>query len=375
MPRKSKTTKLYAPDEPPSDSREIVLSIQPDGDKSLNATQREFNRLVQAIEQNKREMARVKAVVQKTREKVQKELLPLLNELKEKQLSWVHRLDEVHDTMPLTKEQKKTLAAFILSQAESLSEILEDEFVDSLLEKYETEEDIAFRTQREQWASKLFEEMFGFSPQDVDAEEKANLFFEKMRERMERDARDEEEVSQRKNHSPKDTAREQRMKEEAQMEAKDVRSIYTSLAKALHPDLEPDPRVREQKTELMKKVTQAYEQNDLYELMRLQLEHNAQGLDSMASVVEEQLKRYCSVLRKQLNQLQTEFWVYTQQSEDATIIKDFLTYKYDFSPAKLRTHKKRLTDDINRTQMQTEMLANKEGVIYFLKMIKQSSWL
>ncbi|WP_250631525.1 hypothetical protein [Rhodoflexus caldus] len=374
MPRKTKAVNQQIADEPQADSREIILSIQPGNDKALNATQREFNRLVQSIEQTKREMERVKAVVQKTRDKVLTELAPLFAELKEKQLAWLHRLDEIHDTMSLTKGQKKTLAAFILNEAEQLSEVLDDEFVDSLLEKYETEEDMAFREEREQMANQLFEKLFGFNPNDEDAEEKTEAFFERMHERMAGNPFGGNWDEPEQKSSKKETARQKRMKEEAQMEAKDVRSIYTSLAKALHPDLESDPKVREEKTELMKKVTQAYERNDLYELMRLQLEHNSQGMEKMADIVEEQLKRYCKVLRKQLSQLQTEFWEYTQQSDDAKIISDFLTYKYDFSAAKFRSRKKRLLDDINHIQAYIDELRDKKGVVYFLKVIKQSYW-
>ncbi|WP_448518630.1 hypothetical protein [Rhodoflexus sp.] len=373
MPRKYQKTKPVA-DESQANSCEIVLSIQPDNDKGLNATQREFNRLVQSIEQNKREMERVKAVVEKARDKFRTEFAPLFAELKEKQLAWLRRLDEVHDTMSLTKGQKKTLAAFILSEADQLSETLDDEFVDSLLEKYETEEDIAFRKEREKIANEIFEQMFGFNPDAEDAEEKVEAFFERMHERMNQNSQGKHwNEPEHEKGNKKETAREKRIKEKAQMEAKDVRNIYTSLVKALHPDLEQDPQLREQKTELMKKVTQAYERNDLYELMRLQLEHNAQGMDKMAAVVEEQLKRYCNILRKQLSQMQMEFWSYTQRSEDAPIIRDFLTYKYDFSAAKFRNRKKKLMEDINRTQMYIDELRNKESVVNFLKIVKQSS--
>lgn len=369
MPRKPKKA-AFADDELQSDSREIVLSIQPADDKQLNATQREFNRLIANIEQQKREFERVKAVVQQAREKANAEIAPLFQELKNSILAWLRRLDEIHETMSLTKGQKKTLAAFILSEADNAAEILDDEFVDLLLEKYETDEDIAFRKAREAFANELFEDLFGFNPEDEDAEEKAEAFFEQMHERAAGDNR----WNNSSKNNRKETAREKRIKQEAQMEAKDLRSLYTSLAKALHPDLETDPQLREQKTELMKKVTQAYENNDLYELMRLQLEHNAQGIPAMNQVVEDQLKRYCSLLRKQLEQMQTEFWIYTRQSEDAPVIKDFLSYKYDFSPTKFRTRKKKLIEQLKYMQARTNELNSKESVVYFLKVLKKSGW-
>ncbi|MCS7019171.1 MAG: hypothetical protein RMJ87_09910 [Cytophagales bacterium] len=365
MPRKQKPKPMAAitGQETQSASQTLTLSIQPVNSKKLNATQRKFNQLVQAIEQLKCEKERIQASVQYVREKIGAELSPLLAELKEKQIQWLQHLDYLHDTMALTKVEKKILRAFILHQADQWAEILDDAFVDSLLEKYETKEDIALRQRQEQLANQFFETFFGFHPEDENAQEQLHNFFEHIHEHMSTN-------STRQNNAHFQNAK--RSKAEAQQEAKDVRSLYTSLAKALHPDLEPDPMLREQKTELMKKLTQAYERNDLYELMRMQLEYNATGTTKMEEVVDEQLKSYCRVLHKQLSQMQIELWRYIQCSEDAPIIKHFLSYKYDFSPTKFRYRKKNLMSSIQQVQEQISSLQTKQDLVYFLKVIKRS---
>jgi len=45
------------------------------------------------------------------------------------------------------------------------------------------------------------------------------------------------------------------------------------LAKAFHPDKEPLEHLKEEKTSLMKKITAAYENQDLYGLLKLEKEH------------------------------------------------------------------------------------------------------
>jgi hypothetical protein len=51
-----------------------------------------------------------------------------------------------------------------------------------------------------------------------------------------------------------------------------IRELYRKLASALHPDKESDANIRAEKTELMKKLNNAYRDNDIETLMAMQLE-------------------------------------------------------------------------------------------------------
>jgi predicted RNase H-like nuclease (RuvC/YqgF family) len=51
-----------------------------------------------------------------------------------------------------------------------------------------------------------------------------------------------------------------------------IRELYRKLASILHPDKEHDPEVRAEKTELMKKLNNAYRDNDIETMMNMQVE-------------------------------------------------------------------------------------------------------
>jgi hypothetical protein len=53
----------------------------------------------------------------------------------------------------------------------------------------------------------------------------------------------------------------------------EIKSLFRQLAKAFHPDKEPLEHLKEEKTSLMKKITAAYENQDLYGLLKLEKEH------------------------------------------------------------------------------------------------------
>lgn len=85
-----------------------------------------------------------------------------------------------------------------------------------------------------------------------------------------------------------------------------VREIFRKLASALHPDRETDPAERERKTALMQRVNQAYDRNDLLELLSLQIEIEQIDAEHLAGVPESRLKHYNAVLRDQLASLDAE---------------------------------------------------------------------
>ena len=85
-----------------------------------------------------------------------------------------------------------------------------------------------------------------------------------------------------------------------------VREIFRKLASALHPDREADPVERERKTKLMQRANQAYQNNDLLELLSLQIEIEQIDSEHLTNVTDERLLHYNQVLKEQLGQLQAE---------------------------------------------------------------------
>jgi hypothetical protein len=111
--------------------------------------------------------------------------------------------------------------------------------------------------------------------------------------------------------SERKKTKKQLEKEKKQAEAenilkKSLRQLYTALVKRLHPDAEQDEALKQEKTEAMKQVTQAYESNDLKVLLELHVQYNLMEENQLSAVKDDELKIYVEVLTKQKGELQDE---------------------------------------------------------------------
>ena len=101
--------------------------------------------------------------------------------------------------------------------------------------------------------------------------------------------------------------RQQQKREQAeQMAAQSLKTVYLKIAAMIHPDSEQDESKKEEKTELFQQASQAYEQQDLFYLlkMQLQLEQN-KGVGSK-ELSAEQVKFYKLALDAQSQQLESQ---------------------------------------------------------------------
>lgn len=85
-----------------------------------------------------------------------------------------------------------------------------------------------------------------------------------------------------------------------------VVGIYKQLAKALHPDLERDPVLRERKHSLMQDLNKAYREGDLHTLLRLELEWITREEGDLEKLGDEKLGIYSELLEEQVADLQAE---------------------------------------------------------------------
>lgn len=98
----------------------------------------------------------------------------------------------------------------------------------------------------------------------------------------------------------KQLEKEDRLKQAELLKDKSISDIYKQLAKALHPDLELDPIMKMEKDELMKQLTVAYENRDLFTLLRLELQWLKKEESNLDGMAEDTLKIYCELLKQQI---------------------------------------------------------------------------
>src|SRR5438477_11448234 len=80
-----------------------------------------------------------------------------------------------------------------------------------------------------------------------------------------------------------------------ELRKRSIANIYKQLARVLHPDFERDGERQKEKVELMQELTEAYRQNDLHTLLRLEMQWIENEGGNVAQLTEEKLGVYNEV--------------------------------------------------------------------------------
>lgn len=288
-------------------------------DKKLSKLQADFNAKIKQISELKESIENVKKQTIEINERLEKELSPLEKERVEVQKAFALTLVDTYHNMKMSKKDRETLVECIISE---LWHLINEHNQKDLISVYNQFNEIDYETEAKQMnedaqksAFDMFENMTGFNLNDLDlGEDTENMDpFERMHraraayeEKMKNENWEQQEKRSNRKKTPKQEAKEQKMREEAEMLTKSSRAIYMELAKELHPDRELDEEKRIWKTELMQRITAAYNENDLYELLSLRLEYKQKQMDADA-VPEKQLELYIKILKEQISALREEY--------------------------------------------------------------------
>lgn len=288
----------------------VTIVAQRDGGKQSRG-QKAFNALIREIE-GKREELRVWGETDVAyQQKYAEELLPLQRRLSDLQFKMVLSLDQALDYQrDLNRSERQaiselvtTFAAAILNGGDDRAELKE------IYNKHSGSDFDAETEEADKIAEMLFADLDGTETDaSDDAMGPARDAFENDDVRMAdgetaaQGRRDEAEPDQ----SSRQRAAQARERVDQQQLSRSLRAVYRQLVVALHPDLEPDPRERERKTELMQRVNAAYSQKNLLQLLELQLELEHIGQSDIDNIGEDRLKHYNKILKQQLTELDEE---------------------------------------------------------------------
>jgi hypothetical protein len=242
-----------------------------------------------------------------------------------------------------------------------------------LYEKYTNESFDEMDAEAENATAEMMKNMMS-SMFGVDFDDDADVSDpQKMQEYMERKMEEKQAEAQAKKANKKKTdkqiEKEEKIKEEAKNISKAARSIYTDLVKAFHPDRERDETERVRKTEIMKKVTQAYEDDDLFELLRLKIELQGADIESL-TMADEQLKYYNKILKEQVRELEENLWQLRMQGSGPMGGEDLLSRfggDEKTMKAKITRQVNKLKNNIKMVEQDIIALGVKENMRRFLK--------
>jgi curved DNA-binding protein CbpA len=292
------------------------VSIAPAHNKpTLSKGQKAFNTLIRQIEKRRARLGDWEIVAPAFQQKYVNELLPLEQTSTDLQVRMVHCLDQACDQKGLTPSERRTIASLITGLACDVVAENDDPELKAIYNRHaQSDYDSEAAAELEDMKSVL-ESMLGVelgddvdmsSPEDVLQRAHAQMQQKQAEDAAESQAR-EDRRTRRKKSARQLAAEAQKQAEQAQLSLS-IREVYRKLASALHPDRETDPQERERKTALMQRANQAYEKNNLLQLLELQLELEHIDQRAINNLSEERLKHYNTILKEQIRELDQEIW-------------------------------------------------------------------
>ncbi len=316
-----------------ANKKDLIPQFKKDTKQPLNREERFFNSRINKIKELKENIAKGQQVLEEMQRIGQIEFAPIANKLLEEKLRYIQILDKYYSLGKyFRKKEKEKMAFIILDEIEELPATTDE--LEVIKKKYSL---IMYGSENPE-SDEEFDE-----PQQNPFEGKGNIFDEifKMMGNRGKAASSEQE---NKEKTASQLKKEEKQKIEAQKLNKTSRTLYTELVKVFHPDREPDEEIKTQKTEVMKRITEAYEKDDYFELMRLQLEYlEGIGGKDLQQVSKDNLKYYNKILLEQKKALEQEWGMMTHPfSPMGSIIREaiknpsFLKYKAKRDKAEMR---------------------------------------
>lgn len=330
---------------------------------ALSKAQKEFNRLTKRIAKREKEVHEFREAATRLRQRVQTEYRPLQARHNDVRADLVRVLDHAHDTYKLTKGERAKIVSMLLDGCYDLPQKGHPE-IQVILDKYEEPETAAEAAAADaetaEMMKQLFSQQFGIefdADADVSTPEKFQAYLhQKMATEQEAYEQEEAEQAERRaqrKKTPKQQAAEEKKLAEEQNITQAVRTLYRDLVKVLHPDLEPDEAEKIRKTELMKRVTTAYQAGELLTLLRLQLELQRIDQSHLENLAEDQLRYYNKLLKEQARELdeamfqeQDELSGFTGKPYYYTPTPAAMDYDYQLQKAQLEQKIKQLAAEV-----------------------------
>ncbi len=314
--------------------------------------QLKYENLLLAIEQQQTYIRNLQDNLPKTSAKIEAELKPIIRENEQLLRSITIKLDELANRIGLGKYNREWFDTYMAAELENLLNIFgyQDEVMANLYHTYAgiTLDDIAGDEEHTAMAESL-NLLFGISIDVKEFLRKGHqTYFEEHSDEFfgtKTDTLNGEDPPLKKRLRAK-TAKQLAAESKAAIEnsqlEKDAQSVYKRLIKKLHPDLEQDEALKPQKTALVQQVTKAYEDNDFFTLLKLQITHLDDNESDAAKIADDMLSRYNTLLNKQLKEQQQHIKQISYTS--GGIVEDFIDKNGKFSPqkfaAKIRFYKK-----------------------------------
>lgn len=273
-------------------SLDLKISIQQRAEQSPQ--QKKLNRLIDKIEQQKISLATWQNAQAEIQQHTRQKLMPVYSELHEVLFQQLDQLWHVLHNHEFSKADMQQLDESIAQRAQMLkhSKMLSNE------QLQQVEQINRFYQQHAQQSVKKPKKMQQVKVDQPESDEQSTSFDDDFEHYAAEQQQAREQAKQ---------LRQQQKREQAeQMAAQSLKTVYLKIAAMIHPDREQDESKKAEKTELFQQVSQAYEQQDLFYLLKLQLQLEQNKGVGAKELSTEQVKFYKLALDAQSQQFESQ---------------------------------------------------------------------
>lgn len=291
-----------------------TLTPKKNSNKSSKSTlQTTFNRHRRKIDQLRNQIERLQKENEEALILYHSDVMPKESKAAELAAQFTLKIwDLANRAKAFNKKQRRMLQSFVEEGLRNIFNLLPFDRIPSDIKDLHKEifgegDDDAFREDLSS-LEKIFEENGArdIDLSDINPTDTFEEMLKKVLESLEDSALNSDPQPAPKKKSKRELLKEEKARDLEALQNKGLNSIYKRLAKELHPDLEQDAAKRTEKEALMKRLTVAYEHQDLISLLTLESEWLG-GIDIASETFsEESFKAYNSLLKDQIEDLKME---------------------------------------------------------------------
>ncbi|RZF52169.1 molecular chaperone DnaJ [Acinetobacter halotolerans] len=273
-------------------SFDLKVSLQQGAEPS--AQQKKLNRLIDKIEQQKISLATWQNAQAEIQQHTRQKLMPVYHELHEVLFQQLDQLWNLLHSHEFSKVDVQQLDEKIAQLAHMLkrSQMLTDEqlkLVQQIDSFYQQHAQQSIKKSKKVQSAKF--EYSERPDQNLELEDEFEQYAAEQQQAREK---------------AKQLRQQQKREQAEQLAARSLKTVYLKIAAMIHPDRELDETKKEEKTELFQQASQAYEQQDLFYLLRLQLQLEQNKGVGAKELSAEQVKFYKLALDTQSQQLESQ---------------------------------------------------------------------
>lgn len=296
------------------------ILIIPSKKEALSSPKKTYNAYIKEVDKRKLEVKNLEEETAKIKQRLHLEIFSEMDNLQELRFQRLEIMDSFFSQELSQKYSEHLNKAFFdevnLILAESDLYPMNKKTMEKVIEMHDKHSEKTYQQILDSRKQKAMERMksslkeLGIEDYDMQDFDMANMHnilkaLEEKRERNKNENKQQQE-QEKIDEDEEFAAQINAKKEHENQRTKTIKGIYKRLVKDLHPDLEADIDEQIRKNGLMQRITRAYSENDFFELLKLNIEHQTQNKGDISKLADQEIEYYNQILKLQVKDLKVE---------------------------------------------------------------------